>query len=111
MNNLLETSPVIQLQSLSAVAKESLLFALIQELIETTGGHGLIPFVTPDGQSLGYYVPPEAEKVQNDRMLAELPEGVRQEMTKALPIDFDADDCLSNEKLAEFKQAASSRIR
>src|SRR4051794_10802547 len=82
-------SAVDYVRALAPEAKEAVLVALLQELIEINGGgHGLIPIDTPDGKSLGYYVPPRAAKERYERLIAELPPDVRAEITKPLPPDF-----------------------
>ena len=48
-------------RTLSDDDKGHVLIALLRELIEVNGGgKGLIPIDTPEGESLGYYVPPKA---------------------------------------------------
>jgi hypothetical protein len=48
-------------RALSDEEKGHVLIALLRELIEINGGgKGLIPIDTPEGESLGYYVPPKA---------------------------------------------------
>jgi hypothetical protein len=55
------TSAVDYVRSLSDEDKGHVLIALLRELIAINGGgKGLIPIDTPEGESLGYYVPPKA---------------------------------------------------
>lgn len=52
-------------RALSDEEKGQVLIALLRELIEVNGGgKGLIPISTPQGESLGYYVPPLAAKAR-----------------------------------------------
>jgi hypothetical protein len=54
-------SAVDYVRALSDEEKGHVLIALLRELIEINGGgKGLIPIDTPEGESLGYYVPPKA---------------------------------------------------
>ena len=58
-------SPAVNyVRALSSEEKEHVLIALLRELIEINGGgKGLIPISTPEGESLGYYVPPQAAQM------------------------------------------------
>lgn len=52
-------------RALSDDDKGHVLVALLRELIEAhNGGRGLIPIDTPEGESLGYYVPPRAAQAR-----------------------------------------------
>lgn len=52
-------------RSLSDEDKGLVLIALLRELIDFNGGgKGLIPIHTPEGESLGYYVPPLAARAR-----------------------------------------------
>ncbi len=42
--------------------QEAVLLFLLKELIRINGGTGLIPFEAENGESMGYYVPPAAER-------------------------------------------------
>jgi hypothetical protein len=95
-----QISPVEFVKSLPPEAKHDVFLALLKEVLALTGGKGLIPVTDEDGKSLGYYVPPEAAKARAEALIAEMPTEVREAMTRPLPPDFDADDCLSDE---EFK--------
>jgi hypothetical protein len=53
-------SPLEFAQALSPEDKHEVFVALLQELLAGSDGSGLIPFEGPDGQFLGYYVPPKA---------------------------------------------------
>lgn len=57
-------SAVDFVRSLSGDDKGHVLIALLRELIEANGGRGLIPIGTPEGESLGYYVPPKAAQAR-----------------------------------------------
>lgn len=53
--------------------KEDVLIALLRELIDNYGGgKGLIPIETPEGESLGYYVPPLAAEARAEMYLPKL---------------------------------------
>jgi hypothetical protein len=55
------TSAVEYVRALSDEEKGYVFIALLRELIEVNGGGKcLIPIDTPEGESLGYYVPPKA---------------------------------------------------
>jgi hypothetical protein len=99
-------SPVDYIRALAPEEKEAVFIALLQELIEVNGGgHGLIPFQTPDGTSLGYYVPPEASRQRYEQFLAELPPEIRDRVPRGLPADFDPDDTIPIEDLiAQLRQ-------
>ncbi len=43
---------------LSAEAKRAVMSSLLREFIRTAGGNAAVPFDSPDGQVLGYYLPP-----------------------------------------------------
>jgi len=63
-------SPVDYVKSLSPEDKHAVFVALLRELIEINGGGKcLIPVETPEGESLGYHVPPKAAAVQADAVL------------------------------------------
>jgi hypothetical protein len=103
-------SPVDYIRALAPEEKEAVFIALLQELIEVNGGgHGLIPFQTADGKSLGYYVPPEASRQRYEQMLAEMPPEVREMMTKPLPPDLDFDDAIPIEDLIASLRAEEDR--
>ena len=53
-------SPVDYVRSLPLEDQEEIFVALLRDVIAFNGGKGLIPIETPDGDSLGYFVPPEA---------------------------------------------------
>lgn len=93
------------LRSLSRESKGKVLFALLRELIALHGATGLIPLVTPEGESLGYYAPPEVQKSLYEKLVSEMPESVLAKMTQPFPDDFDADDCLSEQELEALKQS------
>lgn len=58
-------SAVDYVRALSDEDKELVLVALLRELIAVYGGgKGLIPIDTPEGESLGYYVPPLAAEAR-----------------------------------------------
>ncbi len=58
-------SPVEYVRGLSDNDKGHVLIALLRELIEIHGGgKGLISIDTPEGESLGYYVPPLAAEAR-----------------------------------------------
>ena len=53
--------------------KEDVLIALLRELIDNYGGgKGLISIETPEGESLGYYVPPKAAEARAELYLPKL---------------------------------------
>lgn len=53
--------------------KEDVLIALLRELIDNYGGgKGLISIETPEGESLGYYVPPLAAQARAELYLPKL---------------------------------------
>ena len=59
------TPAVDYVRTLSDDEKGYVLIALLRELIEVNGGgKGLIPIDTPEGESLGYYVPPKAAQAR-----------------------------------------------
>src|SRR5262249_15323593 len=70
-------SPVEYVRGLSPEEKGEVFIAILRELIEVNGGgKGLIPVETPDGESLGYYVPPLAAEALAEKYLPKLtPEG------------------------------------
>lgn len=55
-------------RALSDEEKGHVLIALLRELIEINGGgKGLIPIDTPEGESLGYFVPPLAARARFEK--------------------------------------------
>lgn len=58
------------LRSLTAEEKDVALAELIREAIRVSGGRGVIPVTAPDGEPLGYHVPPAAAQ---DHLRALLP--------------------------------------
>ena len=96
-------SPVEFVRTMSPEDKEDVLVILVRELIDMSGGKGLIPVRSSEGKSLGYFVPPEAARVRWESFLAAMPESVREPMTKPIG-DLDFDDCLSDEELAAITQ-------
>lgn len=59
------TSAADYVRALPDEQKGHVLVALLRELIEIHGGgKSLIPIDTPEGESLGYYVPPLAAKAR-----------------------------------------------
>jgi hypothetical protein len=59
------TSAADYVRTLSDEDKGYVLIALLRELIEVNGGgKGLISIDTPEGESLGYYVPPLAAEAR-----------------------------------------------
>lgn len=66
-------SAVDYLRSLSDEDKGHVLIALLRELIEINGGgRGLISIDTPEGESLGYYVPPLAAQARAEAVIPKL---------------------------------------
>ena len=95
--------------ALPVEAREKIFAAMLEELIrENGGGHGLIMLDTSDGRSFGYLCPPEAAKKRHERMMSELPEDVRAELTKPLPADFDFNDTFDFEELFSEPQRADA---
>jgi hypothetical protein len=43
---------------LSAEAKRAVMSSLLRDFIRAAGGNAAVPFDSPDGQVLGYYLPP-----------------------------------------------------
>ena len=85
--------------------REKIFFAIVEELIRENGNQSLIPMTHSDGRSFGYIVPPEAAKRRHERMMAELPEAVRNELNKPLPADFDLNQTFDmNEFLDELSR-------
>jgi hypothetical protein len=82
--NTTTTSPVEYVRSLSPEDKEAVLAELIREVIQLNGGTGLITIQAPDGESLGYYIPPEAASKQFDHCGPELTEADRARTNRAL---------------------------
>ena len=64
--------PLDFLRSLSLEDKEELFVELLREVIAYHGGKGLIPVETPDGEWLGYFVPPEAAAARAEAALPKL---------------------------------------
>jgi hypothetical protein len=63
-------SAVDYVRALSDEEKGRVLIALLQELIAINGGgKGLISIDTPEGESLGYYVPPLAAQARAEAYL------------------------------------------
>lgn len=110
-NTLITPSPAEFVKGLPLEAKSEILFALLRELIHEYGGKGLIPFQTADGESLGHYVPPAAEKARFEAVVNEWPAAVREKALRPLPADFDIDDCLTDEELEQIKQGEYPRSR
>ena len=79
--------------------REQIFFAIVDEMIRENGEQGLIPLTHSDGRSFGYIVPPEAAKRRHERMMAELPEAVRNELNKPLPADFDINNTFEFDEL------------
>jgi hypothetical protein len=77
-------SPVEYVRSLSPEDKEAVFAELIREVIQLNGGTGLITFQAPDGESLGYYIPPDAATKQFDRCGPQLTEADRERTNRAL---------------------------
>ena len=104
-------SPVEHVKGLPAEDKEDILIALVREMIEINGGDGLIPIETLDGESLGYYVPPAAAKARYERLIADIPAIVREQLIKPLPLNFDPDDVLSDKELLELRRQGDRSAR
>lgn len=51
-------SPVEFVRSLSAEDREDVFCELVREMIRQSGGSGVIPVVSANGEDLGYHVPP-----------------------------------------------------
>src|SRR6476661_1671673 len=69
--------------SLTDEEKGHILIALLRELIAINGGgKGLIPIGTPEGESLGYYVPPLAAAAEAEAVLPKLSPGRRAELDR-----------------------------
>jgi hypothetical protein len=78
------TSPAEYVRSLSPEDKEAIFTELVREAIRLTGGKALIPVRAPDGEQLGYYVPPEAAAEQLRRVGPHLTAEDRERTRRAL---------------------------
>lgn len=76
-------SAVKYVRSLSDDDKGHVLIALLCELIEVNnGGKNLIPIDTPEGESLGYYVPPKAAQAEAEAAIPKLTPERRAELVR-----------------------------
>jgi hypothetical protein len=85
------------IRSLSPEEKEAALAELITEAIIAAGGEGPIPVRKPNGESLGYYVPPSAAQEHLRAMLSRLTPEQRARGNRALEDvsrTFDMDEFL-----------------
>lgn len=107
------TEPTVAalLHTLSPQAKDELLVALLRELVALRGEQGQISFDLPDGEYLGYFVPPAAAKERADEFLAQMPPKVREAMTRPLPPNFDPDNSYTAEELDELSRQRSQKSR
>ena len=101
-------TPIEYVKALPVEDKEDIFLMLISELLEVHSGNGLIPIMTPDGKSLGHYVPPAAAKAQFERMLAEMPPHVREAMTRPVG-QVSMDDCLSDDEVRAIIRGEHSK--
>lgn len=99
------------LRTLSPEAKDELLVALLRELIALRGEQGQISFDLPDGEYLGYFVPPAAAKARADDFLAQMSPKVREAMTRPLPPGFDPDDSYTAEEADEIIRQRNQKSR
>lgn len=98
-------------RSLSDEEKGDVLIALLRELIAVNGGgKGLIPINTPEGESLGYYVPPLAADAEAEAALPKLSPERRAELDRRLM--YPGSTVPIQQVIAELKaQADSVRTR
>src|SRR5437763_328859 len=75
-------SPVEYVGRLPDEEKGHVLVALLRELIAINGGKGLIPIHTPEGESLGYYVPPLAADAEAEAVVPKLSPERRAELDR-----------------------------
>lgn len=92
-------SPVEYVRALPPEDKEDVLIALLRDLIAFRGGKGLIPVESPEGEWLGYYVPPAAAKALSDQMWAEMPPAVREAFGRPVK---NLDNCISAEEMLDL---------
>ena len=102
-------SPEELVRALSPEDKEDVFVLLIRELIASNGGKGLIPVETPEGEPLGYYVPPEPAKELAEKQWNAMPAEVRERLSRPVK---DLDNCISaDEMLAHLSRATGSTVR
>jgi hypothetical protein len=99
-------SAVDLVRTLTDEEKGHVLIALLRELIEINGGgKGLIPIDTPEGESLGYYVPPLAAKA---RFEAYGPKFTPEEWAELKRQKLDTSDTITAEEwIAQLKARAA----
>lgn len=59
---------------LPAESKQALIASLMRDVIRVSGGRSLVPVTAPDGQALGYFVPPSIAEEQSKHLKAYLTE-------------------------------------
>ncbi len=99
-------SPVEYVRALPPEDREDILIDLIRAMIAYNGGTGLIPIETPEGESLGYYVPPAAADARAELYLPKLtPEEVAEYKRR---IANPGKTLTSQEFLAELRAQAAA---
>jgi hypothetical protein len=102
-------SPIEFVKRLASEDKEDILALLIRELISINGEQGMIPLATPDGESLGYFVPPAAAQARSDRIWSEIPSGVRAKLSHT--VNDPANSISSEEMLAILSREGASTVQ
>jgi len=85
-------------RSLSDEEKDVVLAELIEEVIRVHGGNHTIPITKPNGESLGYFVPPAAAAAQ---LRVKLPELTPEHLAATQAALANADDTLDAEEFFE----------
>jgi hypothetical protein len=78
------TSAVEFVRNLPPEQKEIVLAELVREAIRVTGGQALISIQAPEGEPLGYYVPPAIAEEHRKRCGFQLPDEDRRRTERAL---------------------------
>ncbi|MCI0705011.1 MAG: hypothetical protein L0241_28460 [Planctomycetia bacterium] len=101
------TSAVDYVRTLSDEEKGHVLIALLRELIEINGGgKGLISIDTPEGESLGYYVPPLAAQARAEAVIPKLSPEREAELARRLA--NPGPTLTAQELIAELKARAEA---
>ena len=101
-------TPVEYVRALPPEDQEDILIDLIRAMIAYNGGKGLIPIETPEGESLGYYVPPAAADARAELYLPKLSPERMAELVRRIENPGDA---ISAEQFIAELRAAADRLQ
>ena len=96
-------SPVEHVRRLPGEDKQAIFLALLREAVSWNGDAGLMMIEDEDGKPFGYYTPQRVAEEQWDKLVAEMPPGVREAMLTPINPDSDPDDCLTDAELEALR--------